>query len=83
MCKMLIFRVQFSVSWLRPLKAAHSGRQVHCGVRRGKCHAMGAKSPLPSRELPAGMQREDGQVDAKFVCNTSFLRFWLVVCLNK
>lgn len=35
MCKMLIFRVQFSASWLRPLKAAHSGCQVYYWVRRG------------------------------------------------
>lgn len=70
MCKMLIFRVQFLASWLRPPKAAHSGRQVHCWVRRGKCHARGAKSRWLSQESPAGVQREDGQVDAKFVCDT-------------
>lgn len=70
MCKTPIFRVQCLASWLRPLNAAHSGRQVHCWVRRGKCHATGAKSLLSSQELPAGMPGAGGQVGAKLVCDT-------------
>ena len=54
---MFIFRAQLLASWLHPPKAAHSGRQVHHWVRKGKCHATGSKSSF-REELPPGiMQR--------------------------